>query len=329
MTGICKLCKETRSLQYGHIVPRFAVKWLKKTSATGYLKDLTSDRRRQETKREYVLCSACEQLLGRDEKQFSENIFIPYCARKARSFPYDRWLLRFVVGLHWRTLTCRTEQASAKVERSFDEACELWRQYLLGASPYPPQHESHIFFVDVIDQSTTNIPAKANWYLARAFDATPAFSEAGDTYAYTLLPKIVTFSFLAPRDSSKEDWRGTQIHDGGTITIPQEIRSSLFGNFIRSRMKLIEQAKKTMTPRQTQRLMEQVEKDPESLLSSESFQVFLADQRHRQSKILGDPSGLTKGRDRNKPCYCGSGRKYKKCCGSTKSDESVLLNGKG
>jgi hypothetical protein len=63
MQGICKLCGQQKELRYGHIVPAFAVRWLKQTSLTGYLKTFKSKVRVQETKRVYLLCADCEQIV--------------------------------------------------------------------------------------------------------------------------------------------------------------------------------------------------------------------------------------------------------------------------
>ena len=36
----------------------------------------------------------------------------------------------------------------------------------------------------------------------------------------------------------------------------------------------------------------------------------------------GDPSLISWPPDRNQPCWCGSGRKYKKCCAAPTSDDA-------
>jgi hypothetical protein len=104
MIGKCKLCGRNTTLILSHIIPRFAVKWLKRTSLTGFFRSVTSATRLQETKRDYLLCSDCEQLLGKDERRFKEWMFSPYHYLKQQTFTYEDWLLRFVVGLHWRVI---------------------------------------------------------------------------------------------------------------------------------------------------------------------------------------------------------------------------------
>jgi hypothetical protein len=82
---------------HSHIIPGFVIRWLKRTSATGYLRSLETGERLQEGMREYLLCAVCEQILGRYEKQFAERIFLPYQNRpQPQVFAYEEWLLRFV-----------------------------------------------------------------------------------------------------------------------------------------------------------------------------------------------------------------------------------------
>jgi hypothetical protein len=285
---------------FSHLIPRFAVKWLKKTSATGYLRSLLSGKRQQETKRQYLLCSQCEQLLGRDEKRFSERIFIPYQAEpRPTSFAYEEWLQRFLVGLHWRALVT-SDPVPEKVRPVFAAAVERWRQYLLGQVPDPGATEFHLQFVDVIDHSTFSAPKKINWYMARAFDATPIFTPSGyDALFYVKLPRLILLAFISPRDPKEEDWNGTQVATQVVIQV--------------KRAKALDDAPPTLTERQKQKLFEQAMANPQVFLNSDSFQVHLADRRLRALESARMIRVEVKGRDRNKPCPCGSGIKAKKC----------------
>ena len=42
--GTCALCGQQKDLRKSHIVPRFVGKWLKSTSATGFLRGVTTAR---------------------------------------------------------------------------------------------------------------------------------------------------------------------------------------------------------------------------------------------------------------------------------------------
>jgi hypothetical protein len=106
--GVCALCRAEARLCKSHMVPKFAVRWLKKTSATGFLrKPLDPNLRRQDADKTRLFCQRCEWLLSLDEKRFRGVIFGPLHQRTADRFDYGPWLLRFAVsmalGLCWGT----------------------------------------------------------------------------------------------------------------------------------------------------------------------------------------------------------------------------------
>ena len=175
--GRCNLCLQEKELKLSHIIPHFAVKWLKETSLTGYLRGLTSNKRHQETRREYLLCGDCEQLLGRDEREFCQQVFKPYHEAKQTSFAYDVWLKRFLIGVHWRVIVTANDSCPETVRAILDRTAETWRRFLLNESDDDGGAELHLFFADIIEGCTFVPPKKANWYLARGFDATPAFNK--------------------------------------------------------------------------------------------------------------------------------------------------------
>ena len=74
-----------------------------------------------------------------------------------------------------------------------------------------------------------------------------------------------------------------------------------------------------LTARQKVKLFERVRKEPEHFLQSEGFRAFEADrvlQEKMKHKLIKKASKRwMKGKDRNAPCPCGSGKKYKKCHG--------------
>jgi hypothetical protein len=318
MKGKCKLCGQEKELQYSHIVPAFAVRWLKATSLTGYLKSIESKVRLQETKRLHLLCSDCEQLLSKDEKTFCEQIFVPYHEKGQTEFRYGPWLKRFIVGLHWKMLVTREQQHPEHAEKAYTQAEQEWRQFLLGQSPSPGKAEFHVFLADVVEDASEELPQKINWYLARGFDLAPIYDDSGMAGVYAKVIKVMTVSFLTDK-GAEEKWDGTLIEDGGEIKTGQTVKS-MIGSYIVERAKLIEQFPKTMSPRQYAKLMERARLEPEKILSTESYRTHRADEElktrfNRRLMASERRRRRMKGRDRNSPCFCGSGKKYKKCHG--------------
>lgn len=298
---------------HSHIIPGFVIRWLKRTSATGYLRSLETGERLQEGMREYLLCAACEQRLGRYEKRFAERIFLPYQNRpQPQVFAYEEWLLRFVVGLHWRVLALYPG-SSHPIAQVFANAEREWRQYLLEQSPNPGAAEFHVYFADVVAHSTIELPKKFNWYMARSIDASHIYNDQGDAGVYVKLPRIITVSFIR-LGNQRDHWQGTRLDVQGTLTIPQQPSVPIFTQVLLERAKLLDNARPMLTARQKEKIQKQAETRPETIRNSDSFQVYVADRNMDISPRYQPPYEI-KGRDRNKPCPCGSRIKAKKCHG--------------
>ncbi len=167
------------------------------------------------------------------------------------------------------------------------------------------------------DDATFNLPKKINWYLARAFDASPIYTPSGsDALFYVKLPRLILLAFITPRDAKDEDWNGTLVSAQGVIHTKQNVSTTRFGKFLLGRAKALEDAPPTLTARQKRKMLEQAKANPHTFLDSDSFQVHLADRRMRGIDEAREMRIEVKGRDRNQPCPCGSGKKAKKCHGA-------------
>jgi hypothetical protein len=322
MVGLCQLCQKEADLQYGHTFPRFTVKWLKKTSATGFLRTTVSSEREQDSEREYMMCAACEQILSKDEKLFAEQIFIPYHERGEKVFEYGPWLRRFLAGLHFKVINCRSLDSGKNVSEIIEATKIELRDFLLGQTDTPGRAEFHLFFGDVVQDANYEVPPKMNWYMSRSLDASLVSNLSGTVGVYAKLLKILTFSFLTPRNAVSERWEGTQIFEKGTLKTPQEIESKGLGPFLTERIKAVAKAIAELPPAENERIAKSAIANPKRALASESYQTYLADkalqQRLEERAVearIAFPAGKMKGRDRNLPCGCGSGKKFKKCHG--------------
>jgi SEC-C motif len=315
----CRLCSAKAELQLSHIYPRFAVKYLKESSATGFFKNFTSNERLQESRRVYLLCENCEQVLSKDEKTFCEHIFMPLHKQNQNFFEYGKWLIRFLVGLHWKILVTKdaNDTYPEHAEATYAKVEGDWRTFLLGHRADPGCSEFHLFFTDVIEHANSAVPNKLNWYMVRALDGTPTFSKAGQVGSYVKLLRMMSYAFITPRRPEHGNWVGTEIGEQGKLNGKQEIEATNLWPLIESRLKWLESAPSTMSERQMQKLRESAMRDPDKFLNSESTRVFLADREleRRMAAPKPDPSIFMKGRDRNPPCPCKSGKKLKNCCG--------------
>src|SRR5260370_38660106 len=99
----CRLCGETKELQESHILPGLVYRWIKETSATGYLRfGQQPNLRVQDGLKLHLLCDDCEQRFNQWETQFANQIFHSMTQRKAGRASYGTWLLLFCASVSWR-----------------------------------------------------------------------------------------------------------------------------------------------------------------------------------------------------------------------------------
>jgi hypothetical protein len=79
MKGNCRLCEKEDDLKESHFIPKFVGKWIRKTSATGYIRQKYEPHKRsQDIAKEYWLCGDCEQLFSKWEREFANKVFYPF-----------------------------------------------------------------------------------------------------------------------------------------------------------------------------------------------------------------------------------------------------------
>jgi hypothetical protein len=67
----CRLCGAVKELQESHILPGFVFRWMKETSATGYLRSRQQPNLRvQDGLKLHFLCADCERRFNQWETQF-------------------------------------------------------------------------------------------------------------------------------------------------------------------------------------------------------------------------------------------------------------------
>jgi len=286
MIGQCALCQKTKELKESHVIPRFIGKWLKDTSATGYMRQaLNPNLRAQDFPKSYFLCGDCEQIFGKEEKTFAEKIFIPFQEGK-KLFAYDKWLIRFIISLNWRLATKELDEPSKcklsdSLKSELQKALEIWRGFLHEDKSDYGSYKHHIFFFDTIKSASERIdvPEKPNWYLLRSVDAT-IVRNSKSVFVYSKLPGIMIVSHVYP--TNMIGWRSTRVFKRGTIKIPQACEVPGIGDFLFSRMSMMNQLSSQITEVQQQKIGETLKKNPERMEQSKSIEVFKADELFRK-----------------------------------------------
>lgn len=305
----CGLCGSIAELQESHIIPKFAIRWLKETG-TGYFRRVNAPNiRLQDGMKQRLLCVHCEQRFSSREGYFASQLFKPLLAG-VKQVTYDERLAYFVVSLLWRALLRNREEAGMgyRFLEEIGQAEEEWRKFLLGQGQLIRFAHLHIFIADLAVENPPGVP-KFNLYCARAFDVT--FFDLEDR-CYVVV-KFATFFFIGLLTPySEADWKGTRIENGtGTLSLPQEINDRAFGGWLMERARFaFEKFDSTISSNQKRVIQDHVRKRLPNLHHSDLFRAAVADALDRQ-RILSNANHV----GRNDKCPCGSGLKFKKCHG--------------
>lgn len=245
--GKCALCENSSELQESHIIPKFANKWIKNTSATGRLRFVTNPNVAvQDGSKRHLLCQKCEQVFRTFETPFANELFYPYVNSELdefgvakgviKHFDYSDWLLKCVISIHWRNLvTINHDEVKLGPETRLivDETILVWRKYLLGEINNTGRNETYLIFLQNLIGGVGTLPptlnSHVNWYLLRSVDSTITTNKKG-IGVYAKLGPIASFTTFKP-----EKLRGMsdcKIHMNGRIKTAQNLSNSRLNQFI-------------------------------------------------------------------------------------------------
>jgi hypothetical protein len=278
--GICALCNDKADLRQSHIIPAFFGSYLKKTSATGYLRSGEAPNLRvQDLPKKNLLCHCCEGRFAIWERAFKEEVLPLVQSDEFKELKYGPSLLPFLVSLSWRVLVVQREilaKTHPYIAQAVSKTLENWRLFLLGKRKQPGS-ERHMF---VIAGVPVKMPASSHermvHYLLRGIDA----GTAGDShtlFVYTKPLRSLIFSPVIP--ASPKGWIGTRVHSGaGSLGSRQRIEMPGFLDFLNSRV--AECHAKPLSDNQRRKIGDAIVRQPERALTSESYRV------HQASKQL-------------------------------------------
>jgi len=282
MNEICKLCHKKSKLEQSHIIPKFVYKWLKETSATGYLRfGQNLNKRVQDGFKENLLCRNCEDLLNNWETDFANKLFYPLVNKEKGSFEYGSWFLNFVVSLSWRVLIyCKRIGLSHShftdiQKQESDLALEVWRKFLLGEIKHLGKYQQHVIPIDIVSNSfMPNLPTNINRYFLRIIDIDPIANE----YQALVYIKIPYFIFIGGIQIDPKQWINTTIrtHKGlignCKYTVPQS-----FGDYIIDKAKKVSNIQKSMSEKQKSKIEKTILNNLNRVSGSETFRAVYAD----------------------------------------------------
>ena len=225
----CALCGVAGDIRQSHVIPKFAINWIKRTSLTGRLASATDAAKRiQDGIKISLLCDNCEEIFSKAEKYFAEKIFTPFHDNGVRLFDYNKNLEHFATSLSWRSLKVSYDEAVRDHRRlisTINRAEVCWREFLRGRRESIQPYENHLIFTG--DQSNCEKFRIDKWYNSRSVDSTlVVLNEA--LFSYSLIPRMIFVTSIRP--VAMDGWRGTLIKKCGKIGVTQNVSNSNFWN---------------------------------------------------------------------------------------------------
>lgn len=186
---VCVLCLKDKELADSHVIPSFIIKWLKRTSLTGFVRDpMNGNRRIQDGYKQPLLCFDCEEIISRYENSFNQKLFKPFTENylekngkiKQDGFlQYGEWLNKFIISILWRSFKTNMyvdypgDLSRGRIDR-VDSLLKRWRKYLLGESEYYGNITNYLLFLRNIHEGTGSLPEDISpriiHYLMRTID---------------------------------------------------------------------------------------------------------------------------------------------------------------
>lgn len=287
--GECKLCGQAGELKLSHFIPKFVGKWVKDTSATGFIRfNGDINKRQQDIAKDYWLCGNCEQLFSCWEREFANKIFYPFVKGEKDTALYGEWLAKFCASLSWRTLSYlrhlnnRTEGEQDEKEK---RALTSLASFMLGGVGNPGVYEQHIFPLEPIDSTNTDVPININRYFLRNMHMDILAGTSGELLIYTKLPKFIVLG-LAGHPQSKQMRASRVSVGGGKISPSSYYWPDGFAAYLFGKAEEVSRLYRKMSPAQHSIIEKSLVSAPERAASSGTIEAFNYDYEMFGSKVF-------------------------------------------
>ena len=285
VSPLCKLCQDSDDLRGSHILPRFLGKYLKETSATGFLTAIDTEgqpSRSQDLHKMKLLCDRCETILSKVETFFAKTIFHPFKQGGPMTIPLDDRLGRFAVSVSLRALWVMQLVEDPLAEKWKDKLCELeteWRNYLLLTPNFIMGKNSH--HILLCDEDLLAVGLKDSPNLIHSVMRTSAFylfEQFGKAYVFANLAGVQIVSMISPPEFPTS--RGTQVYPNQTfgVDIPPGVG---WGGYYQNLLKLtrkLDAARSRFSDAQKKTIEQSMNNDPQRVAKSEDARILSMQQ---------------------------------------------------
>ena len=289
----CRMCSKAAPLENSHVIPAFVYRWLKETSATGYLRTaIKPNVRVQDGPRRYWFCRRCEDTMGRHERAFSDSLFLSIVSGAPAPYPHGPWLSRFLASVVLRVAMLHAEHpgvfdlATSAQRAVVPQALEQWRAFVLGEVETLGIHELHFLPLGLLAHagSALNLPSNFNRYMMLSTDMHVA-SNSAQAFVYVKMGPAIAFGLIHPPVA--ELWRGTRVavgdgYVGGSMGLSVPVLKYLI-----DRAEQMELSVKHWSSRQEHKIVQAMMANPERTAASTTFRAIAADvERFGRARVF-------------------------------------------
>lgn len=287
----CALCEINPREEDSHIIPSFVFRWLKRTSATGFLRSTGNINQRIQDGEKYpLLCRQCEDAFSVWETAFANEVFFPLTEASRlenrgvnKSIFYGKYTLPFCVSVLWRALhylwidnSYQNESLEADFKSRLKPAYDRWQQFLLKKVPHPGGFNVHIFPVDTIESGhLPGNPGSINMYLVRGVDMNLIYNEVRG-HVCVKLPYMIILGRIFDLEPKFGESSRIRVQKGMIGHKNLKITGDVW-NFLFTRSRLIDEKFETMSARQKSKVDEAILQNPERSQNSPSFEAGVKD----------------------------------------------------
>jgi hypothetical protein len=280
---LCTLCANEAPLRTSHIIPAFVYRWMRETSATGFIRSgMNPNVRAQDGLKAPLLCHQCELRFSRLETQFANTIFYPMQRENVIEVEYGDWFLKFCVSISWRVLIYAMKRGmighfSEAQQRESTLALARWAEFLLDKKPHPGRFEQRLVLLGAIDRASLDrrFEPNVNRYFMRSIDVDLVKSKS-NAFTFAKIGPFALFGMIEFNDR----WQGTKINaNAGKVGSQQyQLPLEMFDYWM-DRARRLSRASQKISLAQQKKIEAEFLRNPERFRNSGTFEALEEDVR--------------------------------------------------
>ncbi|WP_213996135.1 hypothetical protein [Tepidanaerobacter syntrophicus] len=286
MIGKCALCYRERELQLSHIIPKFVIRYLKKTSVGNIRRTDNPNKVVQDGEKRYLLCKECEERFNSAETLFANKVFYPYLKENKEEFEYDKWLHYFITSVNWRNLYLDIIDFVKAGDIEIDDlqvlidSEKIMRDYLMKKRNDIGNIKNHIFFFGDIKEAYKEFKEQ-NPHVAfsRSEGGYTFYSSKRKTYmSISNLMGIILITIY--RMHREEYWENTEIFNcRGIIRAKNQYIKSIVGQEFFEWIKEMNESQLKLNLHQKEKIAKNIIENKEEFINSKMFKQMMKDRK--------------------------------------------------